>query len=756
MSASLFSLLSTIVLAQEPAATPSTGSITGVVELAENGDPVHGAVVIIVGLGKFATTDEHGRFEIVDVPANRWDMLAQREHLTAARKTIEVFAGEATDVTFTLELSPIHEDITVTASPAGDSTALDVFNVVTSLDSFELVENIAGTIGEVLEEQPGVANRSFGPGPSRPIIRGFDGDRVLVMQDGIRTGDLSSQSGDHGVSIDPASLERLEVVKGPATLLYGANAIGGVVNAITPQEGFSRSRPQGTRGQLIADAGTSNAQLGVNGSIQHGAGDWIVWGGGGSRRTGDYDTPDGTVLNSATRGSSGNVGIGRFGERSYWSFGYDLEDGRYGVPFAGELESGEGGGGEEAAPLVDIDQQRQVARFDGGFRNLDKSFLGAARFTFSYIDWHHDEIETEEGVDILGTSFDNETYVLRAELEQKPAASLSGKLGVWAQVRDYATIGDEAIAPPTVQDAVAAFVYEELEVAETARLQFGARLEYNGYDPESRSSEEEPFPGLEAPDAIPRSFTGVSASVGGHFDVGESSAFVVNLTRSYRAPALEELYNFGPHLGTLTFEVGNPDLARELSVGLDLSLRRQTRSFQGEINFFRYEIDDFVFAAVTDDVVEGLRLARYTQGESRFTGFDGKASIRFSEHAWLHVGAGYVSARLTETDEPLPRIPPLHARIEVEIPYGGFTVKPEVILASAQNDVYRNETETDGYAVFNLNGSYILPRRHLAHIFSVKAFNLGNELYRSHTSYIKDLAPQMGRGIKVSYSVRFF
>jgi iron complex outermembrane receptor protein len=754
MRVSIISILSTFFLAEAPAAPQSTGSITGVVELAENGDPVHGAVVVIVGLGKFATTDEHGRFEITDVPANRWDMLAQREHLTAARKTIEVFAGETIEVTFTLSLSPVHEDITVTASPTGDSTALDVFNAVTSLDSFELVENIAGTIGEVLEEQPGVANRSFGPGPSRPIIRGFDGDRVLVMQDGIRTGDLSSQSGDHGVSIDPASLERLEVVKGPATLLYGANAIGGVVNAITPQEGFSRSRPQGTRGQLIADAGTTNAQLGLNGSVQHGDGDWIVWGGGGGRRTGDYDTPDGTVLNSATRGSSGNVGVGRFGERSFWSFGYDLEDGRYGVPFAGELESGDD---QAESPLVDIDQQRQVARVDAGLRNLDKSFLGAARFTFSYIDWHHDEIETEDGEELLGTSFDNETFVLRAELEQKPASSLSGKLGFWGQRRDYQSVGDEALAPKTVQSAVAAFVYEEYEVAESARIQFGARLEHNGYDPESRDADgESGLLDMVAPDAVPRSFTGVSASAGGHFDIGETGAFVVNLTRSYRAPALEELYNFGPHLGTLTFEIGNPDLERELSVGLDLSLRRQGRTFQGEVNFFRYEIDDFVFAAVTDEIVEGLRLARYTQGESRFVGFDGKASIRFSEHLWLHVGAGYVSARLTETDEPLPRIPPFHARIEVEIPYGGFTVKPEVILASAQNDVYRNETPTDGYAVFNLNGSYILPRRHLAHIFSVKAFNLTDELYRSHTSYIKDLAPQIGRGIKVSYSVRFF
>ena len=158
-----------------------------------SGQPVHGAVVLVVGSGLVALTAENGKFEIENVPAGTYEILAQREHLTAARQTITVHTEHTTTVNFTLELSPVHEEVTVTATPAGRTTTFEAFNAITTLDSFELSTNVAGTLGDALENQPGVAKRSFGPGSSRPIIRGFDGDRVLMMEDGIGTGDLASQ-----------------------------------------------------------------------------------------------------------------------------------------------------------------------------------------------------------------------------------------------------------------------------------------------------------------------------------------------------------------------------------------------------------------------------------------------------------------------------------------------------------------------------------------------------------------------------------
>lgn len=742
-----------------PVQGQGTGSVQGTVTFANGGAAVHGAVVLVVGPGLIALTAENGAFEIDNVPAGTYEILAQREHLTTTRQTIIVDAEHTTTVNFALELSPVHEEVTVTATPGSGTTTFEAFNAITTLDSFELSTNVAGTLADALENQPGVAKRSFGPGSSRPIIRGFDGDRVLMMEDGIGTGDLSGQSGDHGVTIDPNGLERIEVVRGPATLLYGSNAVGGVVNAVTPHESYRDSMIEGTRGQLSADGGTADSQAGTNASVQHASGNLMMWAGGGARRTDDYTTPEGTVENSATRLTNGRAGVGYFGERLFMSGGFTLEDSRYGVPFAGELHGEEDAaapGEEQSEVFIDIDSQRRVGRFDVGMQNVGTNVLDDFRVVFNVIDWGHDEIELADGTERVGTMFDNRTYVVRAEFDQRQTATLSGTYGVWTKVRNYVATGEEALAPPTDQTALAAFGYEELAFG-SHRLQLGGRVERNTYtvDPRADGGHAETG-GVEPPVVRDRDFTGMSASLGFQTDLGADAAFVTNLTRSYRAPVLEELYNFGPHVGNLVFEIGNPDLEREATLGLDLSIRHQSTRLRGDFNFYVYDIDNFVFAAVTDEVIDGLSVAETLQGDSRFIGFDAKGSVRLGEQVWLNLGLGLVDAELTTTNEALPRIPPLRGQLSVDVPYRGFMITPEWIFASKQDRVFRDETETEGSSVLNVRASYVWPGQHMVHIVSVAGYNLTNELYRNHTSFIKDLAPEIGRGVKFGYSLRFF
>ena len=653
-------------------------------------------------------------------------------------------------MSFELGLSPVHEEVTVTATAGGRITAFEAFNAITTLDSFELVTDPQNTLGDALENQPGVAKRSFGPGSSRPIIRGFDGDRVLMMEDGIRTGDLASQSGDHGVTIDPNGLERIEIVRGPATLLYGSNAVGGVVNAITPHESYRDSMTEGARGQFSADGGSANDQAGTNASVQHARGNLMIWAGGGARRTSDYGTPLRTIANSATSLASGRAGVGYFGERVFASSGFTIEDGRYGVPFAGE---------PEGEVLVDVDSLRRAGRFDIGLRNLGNRVVESFRVVFNVIDWQHDEIEINEGIETIGTVFDNRTYVVRAELDQRQTNRLSGKFGAWMHVRDYIATGEEALTPPTEHSAVAAFAYEELNLG-GSRVQLGARLERTDYTVAAREVggrvERQGAENLEPPEVRDRDFAGMSASVGVQTDLGAEGAFVANLTRSYRAPALEELYNFGPHVGTLVFDIGNPDLGRESTLGLDISLRHQSEQLRGDFNLYVYDIDSFVFSRVTDEEVDGLRIAEFLQQDSRFIGFDAKASIQLGSRIWANLGVGLVDAELTATNEALPRIPPLRGQLSIDLPYRGFTITPEWVFAARQNRVFSNETETNGYSVLNVRASYVWPMQHVAHILSVAGYNLTNELYRNHTSFIKDLAPEVGRGVRFGYSMRFF
>jgi len=727
-------LIFSVTLGVGLSAQVATGTVSGRVTL-ENGDPVHGATVIVVGARRQTTTSDDGKFEITNVPAGTYDVIVQRAQLSTSRQTAVVTAGQTVAMEFKLSLG-IHEEITVTGSATGVATAYEAFNAVTSLDATEIAKKLGATIADALQDEPGIAKRTFGPGTSRPIIRGFDGDRVLIMQDGVRTGDLSSQSGDHGVSIDPAGLARLEVVKGPATLLYGSNAIGGVVNAITPQDAFRTSPFSGTLGGVSFDTGSANAQAGFSGNVQHGRGPWLAYGSFTGRRTGDYDAPDLTITNSATRLFTGEGGAGWTGNRAYFGASGGIERNRYGIPFAGDLE-----GNPESQ--IDLEIKRENVRFDAGARNLSAAFADAFRVTASYLNYQHDEIGIEDAIESLGTRFKNKIFTVRGEVEQRPGGRMNGKFGLEFLTRNYEAIGEEALAPKTDQNAFSAFVYEEVALGRN-RLQFGGRVERTTYE---ANFEDGP---------VDRDFTGASGSVGFHADIKGSGAFVANFVTAARAPALEELFNFGPHPGNLAFEIGNQDLELERSVGVDLSLRGRASRAHGEVNFFVYNISNFVFLDITDEIEDGLRVANYLQGDSRFTGFDAAGHFHLATRAELHTSFGYVRAQLTDTDESLPRIPPFHGRVALELSFGQFSISPEGVFSSKQSDVFRDETQTAGWGTFNIGASWQRSGSHGSHLIAVQGYNLTNETYRLHTSFLKDLAPEMGRGIRATYSFKFF
>ena len=813
MHRSIAICLGAAVVAAAPAGTPlraqETGVVRGTVTLQETGGSVRGAVILVVGSGAFALTDEQGRFEIGGVPPGSYEVVAQREHLTAGRRTVIVEPGTAATADFVLGLSPVREEVTVTASPVGTETALEAFNAVSTLEVFDVARESAGSLADVLRSEPGIAVRSFGPGADRPIIRGFDGDRVLILEDGIRTGDLSGESGDHGVAVDPNGAERIEIVRGPAALLYGSNAVGGLVNVVTPHASYRESLFQGTRGQFSADLGSANAQAGANAALQHARNGVYYWAGGGTRRTEDYSTPEGVVENSATESANARAGVGWSRDRLFASAGVTFNDGRYGVPFAGEFHGHhEEPGGHDDDHLDDhheetaiaLDWQRSAMRFDVGLQNLSNPVVEGLQVSLNVIDWNHNELEIEGGSERVGTRYDNRTYIVRADLDQRQTARLSGRFGAWTRFRDFEAAGVEALAPRTDLASFAAFAYEELSVG-PFRVQFGGRVDRDNYRAAERTGghghddhddhdahdddhdahdddhdahdddhdahddhdDHDDHDGeegghhhaLRAPDPRDREFTGASASLGLHADLGAGNAFVANLTRSHRAPAIEELYNFGPHVGTLSFDVGNPDLDAESTLGLDLSLRHRSERVRGDLNFYVYDVRNFIFGNRSGEVADNLPVFDILQGDGRFVGFDAQAAVRLGGQAWATLGLGRVDAELTATGEALPRIPPLHGTVRLDVPYGGFTLTPQVAFAGRQDDVFRGETATDGYAVIDVRGSYVWPRQRTAHIVSFTASNLTNVLYRNHTSFIKDRAPEMGRGVRMSYAVRF-
>ena len=758
-------------------AAQDTGRLEGRVTLQRSGHPIHYATIMVVELSQTVETDSDGQYAL-ELPPGSYSVIGFASSLNAPSQGVEIRSGETRTLDFQIEVSPLRHELTVTAKGV-QQTAFEAVQSVTSLNAVDLASRQATGLGNVLEGLPGVAKRSFGPGSSRPVIRGFDGDRVLVMQDGVRIGSLASQSGDHGEPLDSTNLEYLEVLRGPATLLYGSNAIGGVVNAISHHHEVHSQPHQGTRGRISTVVGSANGHLGGSFTAEHGVKDWSFWMGGGGQRTSDYSTPLGTIENSKSRISNGNAGLGFFGEKAFTSLEYLFNEGRHGIPFAaefhahghgeeehGEHEEEEHGEHEEELDAVSVAFRRHNVRFTGGLRDLG-SWIESFKLSLNYSSWEHDELEIFPGGDPIhvGTAFQNDQFVYRGVFQQSLREAHSGSFGFWGMTRDYSAAGEEALSPPVDQGAFAVFVLQEFEF-DRLSLQLGGRLEHtnfrpmgpqlrsHGHEEEGHDHEEE---GEEAelvtlPD---RNFTGGSAGIGARFKLWERGALVAHFTSSYRAPALEELYNFGPHVGNLAFEVGDPNLERERSNGFDLSLRQSGDKVRAEAHFFYYDIDKFVFLAPSGETVDDLMEADFSQADSRFLGSELNLDVLLHESVWLNLGLDMVAAELTASGESLPRIPPLRGRFGLDLRYRGFSLRPELVVADDRSNIFSSETPTSGYTVVNLGAFYTLPRQHSMHNFALNVFNAGNRLYRNHVSFIKDLAPEIGRGIRFAYTIEF-
>jgi iron complex outermembrane receptor protein len=686
---------------------------------------MHAARVTLSPIGRGMDSGEDGDYQFANLPPGVYEVLAQSPGLASERIAVQVTPGATQTVDLQLRLSPVKESISVTAT-GREQIVTDALQPVTVLDMIQLPIRASSSLGEVLQDQPGIAKRSSGPGSGRPVIRGFDGDRVMILQDGISTGTLSFQSGDHGEPVDVAQLSQLEVVRGPATLLYGSSAIGGVVNAVSRHDTHQHA-DSGVRGYLTGMGGSANGQGGASGGFELGAGNWQFWASGGGQRTGDYNTPIGEIKNSQTRMSQTQSGLGYYGQKAFASFNYGFTDSEYGVPYDPE---------ELDPEIVRLHLKRNNYRFTTGVR--DVGFLESITAKVNYSSYQHQELSEQN---VVNTDFRNRQFIYRLQFDQKKRGVLSGSFGVSGLHRNFRTAGEEAIAPPTAQQNFAVFALENFDFESNTHLQFGGRVEHNGYDPLGLNK---------------RSFTGFSGSAGVTRRLWRGAALAANYTRSYRAPALEELYNNGPHPGNQTFEIGDPSLTRERNDGIDISLRRQSSKARAEVNFFYYKFANFVYFAPTGEVEDGLPVANYAQGDSRFRGFEAKLDLALHRNLWLNLGSDSVNARLTATNTPLPRIPPVRGRIGLDALYRGLSFKPEVALANPQTGVSPTETPTAGYAVVNFAGSYTLPRAHQLHVFSAEFFNAGDRLYRNHLSFLKSFAPEMGRGVRFSYTIQVF
>jgi iron complex outermembrane receptor protein len=701
------------------AAQTSSGAISGRVVNGNSQKPLKGAVVVLEEIRREATTDSDGRYSLPNVPPGVYHLTVAAPGFTPQRTEVTVTASSTPLVVDVASPPEVHYTEVISVSPE----ARDLFTSyqpTAVLAGQELSKELQGTLGATLEAQPGVALRSFGPGPARPVIRGLDGDRVLILENGQRMGDVSSQSGDHGVNVNPAAASRIEVVRGPATLLYGANAIGGLVNVITND--IPRAPVNGASGNFTVDAGSAASEAGVAADVTAGNGRVAFHAGGSGRHSGDVKTPEGTIDNTQSRGGFANVGVAWTSSRAYAGVSYGHDDTKYGIPL---IEEGN----------VQLTPRRDTVDFRAEARELKGAF-SSVRASAAIRRYKHDELEGEE----VGTAFKNNTAEAELMVNHRQVGRLKGTIGAWALTRSFEASGEEALSPPVDQQGAAVFLFEEL-IWPHATIQFGGRADHAAFTPGEGLRE--------------RNFNNFSGSLGLLLRPSETVTFALSLARAARNPALEELYFNGPHGGNFAFEVGNPDLNSEHGTGFDASLRWRKSRASGEVTYFRNAIHDYIFRNPTGEVEEEFPVINFVAADSVLQGIESHLDVELASNLGLELGLDYVRGELADSGDALPRIPPLRGRVGLRFQSNAFQAGADLIAAQKQDRVFGAETPTAGYTTVKLFSSYSFQTGGSTSTITARLDNATNELYRNHLSLIKDFVPEMGRNFRILYSVHF-
>jgi iron complex outermembrane receptor protein len=721
------------------------------------------AVVEIVELRRRTSTDATGTFRFERLPAGEYLLRARSPRWGQAVARVVAEDGRETRADLELDLSVHHEAVVVTAR--SDARGLnELSQPVSVLSGEDLRVRDQASLGETLAEQPGVSSTGYAPGASRPVIRGLGGDRIRVLEDGIGSADVSDTSPDHAVSFDPLEIHQVEVVRGPATLLYGSSAVGGVVNVLQetiPSTGGDRL----LSGSLDLLGGSVSDYYGGRGSIKAGKGPLVVHADALKRKSEDYDIPGfaesdalrreeaeegeeheqafGVLENSAIDSEGASVGVSLVGEPGYIGASWSAFDTLFGIPGGGHAhahggEEHEGEEHEEARIRSDLRQRRFDVR--GELRDPFAGFR-AAKLRFGVADYEHEELEGDE----IGTMFLNDAWEGRLELVHKPWGPAAGSFGVQLFDRDLEAIGEEAFLPPSATKNWAVFAFEELGRG-PLKLQLGARYESQDVD-------------AFGDDPLSRSFSGYTVSAGttwtspGGWNVG------LTLARSDKLPTAAELYADGPHAATRAYEIGDPDLEKETSWGADLSFGRRLGHVTGQVNLFANRFDGFIYEEFTGEVEDGLDVIQFTQRDADFRGVELSTTLdlvhRGERHLDVEASLDYVHAELRDTGTPLPRIPPLRWGAGLHYRDTRFTGRLELRGSAEQDRVSENELPTDGYTFLNASFGYRFFVGRTVMSVILRGTNLTDAEGRNHVSYLKDMAPLPGRDLRASVRLDF-
>ena len=680
-------------------------------------------------------TDENGHFQIINLPAGEYNLMVRGMGYQTTRRQINSAAGE--DFFLEIAIPPsIYNlnEVVFTASPTASGFR---YQSDLSFVGEELQKRSEVSFGEMLDGEPGLAMRSMGSAPARPVIRGMDGDRILILEHGERMGDVSESGAGHSLTMDPLSANRVEVVKGPASLMYGSSALGGVINLMTSD--IPMDWDMGSTGILSMQGATVNNMGAGFARYTYGDQNWAATSRMAYRNSGNMRTPEGRMPGTYMNNYDAAVGLGI--NRSHLDGGVSLSfNGQvYGLPEHMD----------DPDEQVEVRQQRYSMQ--GRFNFERDGFFDKAQVRFNTSILRQEEFEMERGNGIweedMELSHHKNTFSTTLTLQHQPHSIFDrGAVGLNIHGHRLDIDGDEAYTPGEDRLNAGLFVYQEIPISERVRFQAGARMDLQ----HTSALPNEVFTDVDQS----RNAANFTGSAGLNYRPVQSVEIGGQFARSHRNPMVEELFANGPHLCSGVYELGSTDLKDEIGHGGDLFISWTHNIISLELAGFLNVFENYIIFEPLGmiDPASNLPVFAYLGDKARFFGGEFSMNITPTPKWNSGITMDYVNARRnSDSKEYLPFIPPFRFTFQTEYDFGPAWVSAKVRSVAQQNKVAAEEDVTGGYTLLGMSAGFRINSRG-NHVIILRADNLLDTKYRDHLSRIEDRHFSMpGRNINLAY-----